>query len=59
MRLVTAVMKTEETVLDYGKLRINGTSLSCLLYAEKARNLALFIMSPAWLQDLPGECSKK
>ena len=55
MRLATAVTITGEAVLDYGKLRINGTGLSCLLYAEKARDLALFVMSPAWSQDLPGE----
>ena len=55
MRLATAVIKTEEAVLDYGKLRTNGTGLSCLLYVEKARDLALFVMSPARSQDLPGE----
>ena len=53
MRLATAVIMTEEAILDYGKLRINGTGLSCLLYAEKTRNLALFVMSSAWSQDLP------
>ena len=56
MRLAT---RTEEAVLDYGKQRINGTGLSCLLYAEKARDLVLFVMSPAWSQDLPGEWSKE
>jgi len=55
MRLVTTVTKTRETVQNYGKLRTNGTGLSCLLYAEKARNLALFVMSPAWSQDLLGK----
>ena len=59
MQLVTTVIKTEEAIQDYGKLRTNGTGLSCLLYAEKARNLALFVMSLAWLQNLPGECSKE
>ena len=59
MRLATAVTKTEEAVLDYGKLRINGTDLSCLLYVENVRDLILFVMSPAWLQNLPGEWSKK
>ena len=55
MRLVTAVTKTGEAVQDYGKLRTNGTGLSCLLYVEKVRDLALFVMSLAWSQDLPGE----
>ena len=59
MRLATAATRAEEAVLDYGKQRINGIGLSCLLYAEKARDLALFVMSPAWSQDLPGEWSKE
>jgi len=59
MRLATAVIKTGETIQDYGKLRTNNTGLSCLLYAKKARDLALFVMSLARSQDLPGEWSKE
>ena len=55
MRLATAVTMTGEAILDYSKLRINGTGLSCLLYVENTRDLALFVISPAWSQDLPGE----
>ena len=45
MRLATTVVVTEEAVQDYGKLRIRGTGLSCLLYAEKASDFALCVMS--------------